>query len=279
MPASPCASGHSLAGLLITLLFAERKPVGVVEAKPEGTTLGGVAEPSNKYLQSTPLNIPNVTKPLRFHYESTGTQTLFRDISDPDSRSRHVFAFHHPETLRDWFAQDETLRARLRSPPPLVKTGLHECQIEAIEALEESLAAGRPRSLVQMTMGSGKTYTTVSAAYRLIKHADARRILFLVDRRTLGRQALDESDLRDFVACFNPENRHDRRETERFKRFTYDGLTQRDKVSLDIFWLKDDSLEDSANLPAPEILAQEIAANLEAALEQFSGINESLGAG
>jgi type I restriction enzyme M protein len=84
--------------------------------------------------------------------------------------------------------------------------------------------------------------------------------------------------VRDFVASYNPENRHDRRESERFKPFTYEELTQRDKASLDIFWLKDESLEDSANLPAPEVLAQEIAQNLEAALEQFSSIYDSLSA-
>ena len=93
---------------------------------------------------------------------------------------------------------------------------------------------------------------------------------------TLKTNPLGEGDLRDFVARFNPENRHDRLETERFKSFTYDELLQRDKVSLDIFWLKDDSLEDSANLHAPEVLAQEIAENLGAALEQFNGIYEAL---
>lgn len=192
------------------LLFVERKPVGVVEAKPEGTPLGGVAEQSNRYLQSKPLNIPDVTKPLRFHYESTGAETIFRDVRDPDSRSRPVFAFHRPETLRDWFARSETLRARLRTLPPLIKTGLYDCQTEAIEELEKSFALSKPRALVQMTMGSGKTYTAVSSVYRLIKHADARRILFLVDRRTLGRQALGEfrqyvtpDDGRKFTELYN----------------------------------------------------------------------------
>jgi type I restriction enzyme M protein len=93
---------------------------------------------------------------------------------------------------------------------------------------------------------------------------------------TLKTNPLGEGDLRDFVARFNPENRHDRQDTERFKSFTYDEILQRDKVSLDIFWLKDDSLEDSANLPSPELLALEIAENLEAALQQFSSIHEAL---
>jgi type I restriction enzyme R subunit len=174
------------------LLFVERKPVGVIEAKPEGMTLGGVPEQSDKYLRSNPINIPARAKPLCFHYESTGVETFFRDTRDPDSRSRRVFAFHRPETLRDWFAQGETLRARLRSLPPLVKEGLRDCQVEAIKGLEDSFVKSRPRALLQMTMGSGKTYTAVSSVYRLIKHAGAKRVLFLFDRRTLGRQALGE---------------------------------------------------------------------------------------
>ncbi|HEV2862576.1 MAG TPA: class I SAM-dependent DNA methyltransferase [Pyrinomonadaceae bacterium] len=93
---------------------------------------------------------------------------------------------------------------------------------------------------------------------------------------TLKTNPLREDDLQDFIASYHPQNRHEREETERFKCFTYEDLLQRDKLSLDIFWLKDESLEDSANLPAPDILAQDIAENLEAALEQFSSIYETL---
>jgi type I restriction enzyme M protein len=84
-------------------------------------------------------------------------------------------------------------------------------------------------------------------------------------------------DLADFIKCYNADNRRDRKETERFKVFSYDDLMQRDKVSLDIFWLKDESLEDTENLPPPEILAKDIAENLEAALEQFNSIYGDLG--
>ncbi len=94
---------------------------------------------------------------------------------------------------------------------------------------------------------------------------------------TLKTNPLRYDDLKDFIQCYNPENRFNRKETERFKAFTYDELMQRDKVSLDIFWLKDESLEDSENLPPPDIIAREIAENLESALEQFSGIYEELG--
>lgn len=93
---------------------------------------------------------------------------------------------------------------------------------------------------------------------------------------TLKENTLKRSDLDDFVACYNPKNRHSRKESERFKSFTYDEVTKRDKVNLDIFWLKHDALEESANLPAPEIIAQEITDDLEAALEQFAEIAEDL---
>jgi len=93
---------------------------------------------------------------------------------------------------------------------------------------------------------------------------------------TLKTNPLKHTDLEDFIKCYNPENRHDRQESERFKSFTYDELIQRDKISLDIFWLRDESLEDMDNLPDPDVLAAEIADNLEAALEQFRGIVEDL---
>ena len=93
---------------------------------------------------------------------------------------------------------------------------------------------------------------------------------------TLKENTLKRGDLDDFVACFNRKNRSDRRETERFKSFTYEELTKRDKLNLDIFWLKDEALEESANLPAPEVIAADITADLEAALEQFATIAEDL---
>ena len=86
----------------------------------------------------------------------------------------------------------------------------------------------------------------------------------------------DTDDLKDFIKCYNPKNRHKRRQTKRFKSFTYDELLQRDKVNLDIFWIKDESLEDTENLPEPEVLAMEIVENLEVALDQFRGVIESL---
>ena len=179
------------------LLFVDRKAVGVVEAKPEGVTLSGVADQAAKYSVGLPANIPHVTLPLPFLYESTGVETFFRDERDPEPRSRRMFTFHRPEALADMLIDGETLRARLRAMPtqfPLITTGLWGAQIEAINNLETSLAQNRPRSLIQMATGTGKTFTAVSFVYRLIKHAKAKRVLFLVDRNNLGRQAFKEFD-------------------------------------------------------------------------------------
>jgi type I restriction enzyme M protein len=107
------------------------------------------------------------------------------------------------------------------------------------------------------------------------------KALWIYDLRTnlhftLKENPLKRADLDDFVAGCNPKNRHNRREGERFKRFAYDDLVKRDKVNLDIFWLKDDALEESANLPAPGVIAAEIVDDLQAALEQFAAIADDL---
>ena len=99
------------------LLFVDRRAAGVVEAKAEGTTLSAVAEQAGGYATGLPPNIPHVTLPLPFLYESTGVETFFRDNRDPEPRSRLVFTFHRPETLADWLTQADTLRARLKDLP------------------------------------------------------------------------------------------------------------------------------------------------------------------
>ncbi len=93
------------------MLFIDRKAVGVIEAKPEGDTLSGVHDQSEKYSVGVPANLPHVQEPLPFTYESTGVETQFSDLRDPDPRQRRVFSFHRPETLREWIAQGNTLRA------------------------------------------------------------------------------------------------------------------------------------------------------------------------
>ncbi len=200
------------AGFADYMLFVNRQAVGVVEAKKKGTTLSGVETQSSKYLDGLPNHVKRVGTPLPFAYESTGVETMFRDMRDPAYRSRRVFSFHRPETLMQWAREPDTLRARLKEMPPLETTGLRECQVEAIGGLERSLAENRPRSLIQMATGSGKTFTAVSSTYRLIKHAGARRVLFLVDRANLGRQTLKEfqqyatpDDGRKFTELYNAQ--------------------------------------------------------------------------
>ncbi|HEC34367.1 MAG TPA: restriction endonuclease subunit R [Chloroflexi bacterium] len=170
--------------------------MGIIEAKPKGTTLSGVAEQAAVYAAGWPADLPHVTLPLPFQYESTGTETYFRDNRDPAPRSRRVFTFHRPETLAEWAREDDTLRARLRrlAEYPLPENRLWPAQVRALRGLETSFAQDKPRALIQMATGAGKTRVAVNAAYRLIKYAGARRILFLVDRTNLGRQAFGEFD-------------------------------------------------------------------------------------
>ena len=179
------------------LLFIDRRAVGVIEAKAEGIPLRAVAEQASAYTIGLPAGIPHVALPLPFQYESTGVETLFRDNRDPAPRSRPVFSFHRPETLADWLREPDTLRARLATMPeraPLSSAALWPAQAEAIQSLERSFAEDKPRALIQMATGSGKTFTAVNFVYRLIKHAKARRVLFLVDRNNLGRQTFKEFD-------------------------------------------------------------------------------------
>ena len=205
----PLKSGHGTADYL---LYVNQRAAGVVEAKPEGSTLTGVEVQSEKYSAGLPDNLPAHHNPLPFLYESTGAETQFTNRLDPEPRSRLVFSFHSPQTLAAWLGTLEgsdtnghriaeeqggylvahNLRQRLKAMPPLNASDLWPVQERAIRNLEESLAAGRPRALVQMATGSGKTFMACNQVYRLIKHAGARRVLFLVDRSNLGRQTLRE---------------------------------------------------------------------------------------
>lgn len=182
------------------LLFLDGQAAGVVEAKPAGTTLVEVERQSGRYVEGLPAWMTPTVYPLPFIYESTGAETRFTNGYDPDARSRRVFTFHRPETLAEWsyqIANDPefpTFRSRLKNMPPLDEHGLWGKQAEAIRNVEKSLANDRPRSLIQMATGSGKTFTAANISYRLIKHANAKRILFLVDRSNLGKQTRLEFD-------------------------------------------------------------------------------------
>jgi type I restriction enzyme R subunit len=182
------------------VLFVDKKAIGVIEAKreDEGVRLTTHETQTEGYAKAT-LKWVNNKEPLPFLYESTGAVTRFTDGRDPKPRSREVFNFHRPETIREWLKQDKSLMGRLQDIPllnpdhlPAKELRLRNCQEVAITNLEESIKAGKPRALVQMATGSGKTYTAITSMYRLLKYGNAKRILFLVDTKNLGEQAEQE---------------------------------------------------------------------------------------
>ena len=208
----PLNTGHGFADYL---LYVNGKACGVIEAKKEGATLGGMGVQSTRYAQGLPAALPAWARPLPFLFESTGVETRFTNGLDPSPRARPLFAFFRPELLLQWLTylpaqadshvtQEEpgTFLARLQHLPPLVTEWgrggasfkLWPAQISAIQNLEQSLAANKPRALIQMATGSGKTFTSINAIYRLIKFGGARRVLFLVDRGNLARQTKKEFD-------------------------------------------------------------------------------------
>lgn len=185
-------------------LFVEGKPVGVVEAKKDdaGENITVVEGQSGRYANSK-FKYVNVDYHIRFAYEATGELTRFTDYDDLKYRSRKVFSFHRPETLKKLLEQSDTIRNNMKKFPDFDTDGFRDCQIKAIENLDKSFAENRPKALVQMATGAGKTFTAITAAYRLLKYAKVNRILFLVDTKSLGEQAE-----REFLAYMpNDDNR------------------------------------------------------------------------
>ena len=225
--------GHGRADYL---LFVDGKAVGVVEAKKVGFPLTGVEVQAEKYSDGLPVKLDTPYRPLPFCYVSTGVETRFTNYFDPHPRSRRIFQFHRPETIAEWLAADtmgewisgfsgelkvaekpsaygakpSSLRARIQNMPPLQQGFLYPNQVRAVLNLERSLKENRPRALIQMATGSGKTIMAITAIYRLTKYAGARRVLFLVDRSNLGEQAEKEfqgfrspDDNRKFTELYN----------------------------------------------------------------------------
>jgi type I restriction enzyme R subunit len=208
------------------LLFLGNHLVGVVEAKKAGVTLSSVEAQTREYAEKAPKPLQVPVRPLPFLYESTGVETWFTNGLDPEARARSVFSFHQPAALREWLDAElarrqskpgapaaPTLKGRMRLASPLNSAGMWPAQIRAVENLEASFRDGRARALVQMATGAGKTFTAISSAYRLVKEGGARRVLFLVDRGNLGRQALKEfqayttpDDGRKFSELYNVVN-------------------------------------------------------------------------
>lgn len=175
------------------LIFIDGIPCGLIEAKEhdKGEKLTSVAEQTKRYAESEFKYAPKDID-IRFAYEATDVLTRFCDYHDIDYRSREVFSFHRPEQLRAWLRDADTLRNRLRVFPAFDTTGFRKCQVNAIVNLERSFGENRPRALIQMATGAGKTYTAITNVYRLLKFAKAKRILFLVDTKNLGEQAEEE---------------------------------------------------------------------------------------
>ncbi|MFN0107372.1 MAG: DEAD/DEAH box helicase family protein, partial [Blastocatellia bacterium] len=192
------------------VLFVNREPVGVIEAKPDGTILTFIEGQTERYANSA-LKWRVKSAPLPFLFESTGLITRFTDGRDPAPRSREIFHFFRPEMLAEWLTQAKTLRRHLAEDLPELPTrNLRDCQIRAVTDLEASLAQNKPRALIQMATGAGKTFTAITSVYRLLKFGGAKRILFLVDTRNLGKQAHQEfhaytppDDARKFTELYN----------------------------------------------------------------------------
>ena len=194
------------------VLFVDRQPVGVLEAKKDsaGENLTATEAQTERYATAN-LKWRKDDAPLRFLFEATGQIIRFTDNADPAPRSRELFHFFKPEQLAAWRAQPTTLRRRLvQAMPPLPEHNLRDCQVGAVKGLEKSLAENRPRALVHMATGAGKTFTAITSVYRLLKFGGAKRILFLVDTRNLGKQAHQEfmaytppDDGRTFTELYN----------------------------------------------------------------------------
>ena len=245
---------QTVSGSADYMLFVDRKPVGVIEAKKEeeGHRLLMVEEQSVRYA-TEPIKIGTYTlnndKP--FVYESTGTITRFTDYRDPKPRGRNVFSFHQPETIAEWLKKGKSLRERLLSIPALNEKGLRPAQIVAINNLEHSFKKNRPKALIQMATGAGKTFTATTFVYRLLKHADAKRVLFLVDTKNLGEQA------EQAFMTFQP-NDDNRKFTELYnvQRLTSSYIASDSQVCISTIQrlysiLKGEELDESAELDNP----------------------------
>jgi type I restriction enzyme R subunit len=237
------------------ILFVNSKAVGVIEAKAEdlGYKLLQVEEQSLRYSKDA-IKIGKfmLESEKPFVYESTGTVTRFTDYRDPKPRGRNVFWFHKPKTIAELIERGPSLRERLLSIPDLDPTGLRPAQIVAVENLETSFKNNRPRALIQMATGAGKTFTAATFVYRLLKHVDARRILFVVDTKNLGEQAEQE-----FMA-FQP-NDDNRKFTELYnvQRLTSSYIASDSQVCVSTIQrlysiLKGEELDESAELENPE---------------------------
>ncbi|WP_295372793.1 DEAD/DEAH box helicase family protein, partial [uncultured Pseudacidovorax sp.] len=238
------------------VLFVHRVACGVIEAKRDdaGELLTATESQTARYA-SGQLKWQKETAPLRFLFEATGQIIRFTDVADPAPRSREVFHFFRPEQLQEWLAQPDTLRHRLaHAIPPLPEQNLRDCQVDAVAGLEQSLARNKPRALVHMATGAGKTFTAITAVYRLLKFARARRVLFLVDTRNLGKQAHQE-----FMAYTPPDDGRKFTELYNVQRVGSAGVDRHAQVCISTIQrmyaaLSGEALDESAeDIPANDV--------------------------
>lgn len=255
-------------GVADYLLFLDGKAVGVCEAKKVGTLLRNVEVQTSKYVTGLPDHLDAPHQLLPFAYISTGEETAFINFLDPHPRTRDVFSFHRPETLREWLSADtldawikssggaftladnsrpSTFRARLRAMPPVELPGLWPNKVQAVASIEKSLFDDRPRSLIQMATGTGKTLLAVTTLYRLIKFGGARRVLFLVDRANLGEQAEKE-----FQSFRTPDDKRKFTELYGVQRLTSNTIGSSSKVVISTIQRLYSVLKGEAELPAEE---------------------------
>lgn len=181
-------------------LFVDGTPVGIIEAKKDdaGENITAVESQSNRYVNSTFKWIKGIYR-IRFVYEATGKLTRFTDYDDIKYRSRSIFTFHQPQELQRLMKRPDTIRNRMKQFPDFDTAGFRKCQITAIGNLEKSFAANKPKALIQMATGAGKTFTAITTVYRLLKHIGVNRVLFLVDTKgttgTTGRKKLTKAAL------------------------------------------------------------------------------------
>lgn len=174
-------------------LFLNGKAVGVLEAKREDLKedLSCACEQAELYAKGVPLKYQAYQRPLPIIYLSNGKQVLFKDFRDPNSKLIELNRIHTPKEIvkllgiKDEYAALPMLTER-------EKKALRECQYEAITELEKSFKSGHKRALMVLATGAGKTYTACMAAYRMLSYTPMKRILFLVDRNNLGKQAEGE---------------------------------------------------------------------------------------
>ncbi len=233
------------------VLFVDGKPVGVIEAKrkEEGHKLSVHEDQAEDYATAKLKYLNN--EKLPFVYLSTGEVTTLTDFRDPKPRARNVFSFHRPKTIQDWLKKQKSLRTSINDLNVLPIEGLRDCQVNAITNLEKSFKSNKPRALIQMATGSGKTFTAITFIYRLLKFTQAKKILFLVDTKNLGEQAEQEfmsyypNDSKECFTTLYPVHRL------KSKNFPDDNLVYISTIQRLYAVLKGQDLEESAEEENP----------------------------